>query len=71
MGAIPSGGMLGELLILSVYGFPPSVLIAIAAISIIIDPLATMLNVTCNTVGSMMVARFVDGKEWYKSNLNV
>lgn len=64
MGAIPSGGMLGELLILSVYGFPPSVLIAIAAISIIIDPLATMINVTCNSVSSMMVARLVDGKNW-------
>ncbi|HHT0593014.1 TPA: dicarboxylate/amino acid:cation symporter [Legionella anisa] len=62
MGAIPSGGMLGELLILNVYGFPPSVLIAIAAISIIIDPLATMLNVTCNSVSSMMIARLVEGK---------
>lgn len=62
MGAIPSGGMLGELLILAVYGFPPSVLIAVAAISIIIDPLATMLNVTCNTVSTMMIARMVDGK---------
>ncbi|MCE0724766.1 dicarboxylate/amino acid:cation symporter [Legionella sp. PC1000] len=64
MGAIPSGGMLGELLILNVYGFPPSVLIAIAAISIIIDPLATMLNVTCNTVSSMMIARLVEGRKW-------
>ncbi|SRR5579883_822477 len=62
MGAIPSGGMLGELLILTVYGFPPSVLIAIAAISIIIDPPATMLNVTGNTVSSMMIARLVEGK---------
>jgi Na+/H+-dicarboxylate symporter len=59
MGAIPSGGMLGELLILNLYGFPPSVLIAVAAISIIIDPLATMINVTSNTVSSMMVDRFV------------
>ncbi|AWN75362.1 TPA: dicarboxylate/amino acid:cation symporter [Legionella anisa] len=65
MGAIPSGGMLGELLILNVYGFPPSVLIAIAAISIIIDPLATMLNVTCNSVSTMMVARLVEGKKWF------
>lgn len=64
MGSIPGGGMLGELLILSVYGFPPSVLIAVAAISIIIDPLATMINVTCNSVSCMMVARLVDGKEW-------
>lgn len=65
MGAIPSGGMLGELLILNVYGFPPSVLIAIAAISIIIDPLATMLNVTGNSVSSMMIARLIEGKKWY------
>lgn len=66
MGAIPSGGMLGELLILNVYGFPPSVLIAIAAISIIIDPIATMLNVTGNSVSSMMLARFIYGKTWYR-----
>lgn len=64
MGAIPSGGMLGEILILNVYGFPPSALMAIAAISIIIDPLATMLNVTGNSVSSMMIARFVQGKNW-------
>lgn len=67
MGAIPSGGLLGELLILTVYGFPPSVLMAIAAISIIIDPIATMLNVTGNTVSSMLIARLVDGKNWFMS----
>lgn len=65
MGAIPSGGMLGELLILTVYGFPPSSLIAIAAISIIIDPLATMLNVTGNSVSTMLIARLVEGKKWF------
>jgi Na+/H+-dicarboxylate symporter len=65
MGAIPSGGMLGELLILSVYGFPPSALIAMAAISIVIDPLATLLNVTGNCVSSMMIARCVDGNYWF------
>ena len=59
MGAIPSGGMLGELLIITVYGFPPSALVVIAAISIIIDPLATMLNVTGNSVSSMLMARFL------------
>ncbi|MBA2651853.1 MAG: dicarboxylate/amino acid:cation symporter [Tatlockia sp.] len=68
MGAIPSGGMLGELLILSIYGFQPSVLIAIVAISIIIDPLATMLNVTGNCASSMMISRFVEGKLWFFSD---
>ncbi|ASQ47492.1 Proton/sodium-glutamate symport protein [Legionella clemsonensis] len=65
MGAIPSGGMIGELLILAVYGFPSSVLLAVAAISVIIDPIATMLNVTGNTVSSMLIARLVDGKKWF------
>ncbi|MGQ3889982.1 dicarboxylate/amino acid:cation symporter [Legionella sp. CNM-1927-20] len=64
MGAIPSGGMLGELLILSAYNFPPSVLIAIAAISVLIDPLATMLNATGNSVSSLMISRLMCGKEW-------
>lgn len=59
MGAIPSGGMLGELLILSFYGFPPESLMLIAAISILIDPLATMLNVTGDCVGSMLVKKFL------------
>jgi Na+/H+-dicarboxylate symporter len=67
MGAIPSGGMLGELLILTVYGFPPSSLIAIVAISIIIDPLATMINVTGNSVSCMIIARLVYGKSWFVS----
>lgn len=59
MGAIPSGGMLGELVILNVYGFPPSVLIAIAAISILIDPMATLLNVTGNTASSLLINKWV------------
>lgn len=66
MGAIPSGGMLGELLILTIYGFQPSILIAIVAISIIIDPLATMLNVTGNCASSLLIARFVEGREWLR-----
>ena len=64
MGAIPGGGMLGELLILTVYGFPPSILIAVVAISIIIDPLATIINVTGNSVSSMLITRLVEGKKW-------
>lgn len=64
MGAIPGGGMIGEMLILSVYGFSPNLLPVLAVISTIIDAPATVLNTTGNTVGSMVVARFVDGKKW-------
>jgi Na+/H+-dicarboxylate symporter len=64
MGAIPSGGLVGEMLILSVYGFPAQSLIVIAAISLLIDPPATLLNVTGNSVSSMLVARLIEGKKW-------
>lgn len=66
MGAIPGGGMMGEMLIISVYGFSPEVLPIIAVISTIIDAPATVLNSTGNTVCSMMVARLVEGKDWLK-----
>lgn len=58
MGAIPSGGMIGEMLIISCYGFPPNALMIIAVISILIDPPATLLNVTCNTAAASLIARF-------------
>ncbi|MEN0664269.1 dicarboxylate/amino acid:cation symporter [Caldifermentibacillus hisashii] len=64
MGAIPSGGMIGEMLILSVFGFPPEVLPIIAIISTIIDIPATLLNSTGNTVCGMMVSRLIEGKDW-------
>lgn len=62
MGAIPSGGMIGELLIISIYGFPPQALMMIVAISILIDPIATMLNVTGDCVCSMLVTKLAKEK---------
>lgn len=64
MGAIPGGGMIGELLIISVYGFPPEALPIIFIISTIIDAPATVLNSTGNTVSAMLVSRLVEGKKW-------
>lgn len=64
MGAIPSGGMVAEMLILSLYGLPPQALIVIAAITLLIDPPATLLNVTCNAACSMLTARLVEGRNW-------
>ncbi|MBX4262658.1 dicarboxylate/amino acid:cation symporter [Clostridium estertheticum] len=71
MGAIPSGGMIGEMLILSVYGLPPEVLPIIAVVSVIIDAPATLLNSTGNTVCSMLVTRLVEGKNWLKHNKKI
>lgn len=64
MGAIPGGGMIGEMLIISVYGFSPEVLPIIAVISTIIDAPATLLNSTGNVACSMLIARLVEGKKW-------
>ncbi len=69
MGAIPGGGLMGEMLIISVYGFSPEALPIIAVISTIIDAPATVLNSTTNTVCSMLVARLVEGKEWLKKHI--
>jgi Na+/H+-dicarboxylate symporter len=70
MGAIPGGGMIGEMLIISVYGFPPEVLPIIAVISTIIDAPATVLNSAGNAVCAMMVTRLVEGKNWLKDKIS-
>lgn len=63
-GGIPSGGFLGELLVMSVYGFPPEALPVVMIIGTLVDPIATVLNVTCDTAAGMLIARIMDGKHW-------
>ncbi|WP_142415328.1 dicarboxylate/amino acid:cation symporter [Hathewaya massiliensis] len=69
MGAIPGGGVMGEMLIISVYGFPPEALPMIVIIGTIIDAPATLLNSTGNTVCAMLVQRIVEGKSVEKINI--
>ena len=61
---IPSGGMLGELLIVTLYGFPAESLPVISMIGTLVDPPATMVNATGDTVAGMMIARVLGGKNW-------
>ena len=61
-GGIPNGGYLGELLFISAYGFPPEALPPAIIIGTLIDPVATLLNATGDTVAAMLVNRFVDGR---------
>jgi Na+/H+-dicarboxylate symporter len=68
MGAIPGGGMIAELMIVSLFGFPFESAALILIISTIIDMPATLLNSTGNTVSSMMVSRLVEGKDWLKED---
>ncbi|MCM2264460.1 MAG: dicarboxylate/amino acid:cation symporter [Desulfuromonadales bacterium] len=61
IGAIPTGGMIGEMVILSVFGFGQEALPLLAVISVIIDPLATLLNATGDNAAAMLVNRVVTG----------
>lgn len=61
---IPGGGTIGELLILSLYGFPPEAFPLITMIGTLVDAPATMVNAVGDNVSSMMVARVLGGKNW-------
>ncbi|TWJ04531.1 Na+/H+-dicarboxylate symporter [Mucilaginibacter frigoritolerans] len=63
-GGIPNGGYVGEILFISAYGFPPEALPPAIIVGTLIDPVATLLNATGDTVAAMMINRFVDGKNW-------
>lgn len=61
---IPGGGVIGEILIISLYGFPPEAFPIITMIGTLVDPPATMVNAIGDNVSSMMVARILGGKNW-------
>jgi len=63
MGGIPGGGFLGEVMIVTLYGFPPEALPVISTLGMLIDPPATMVNSCGDTVASMAVSRLVFGKK--------
>jgi Na+/H+-dicarboxylate symporter len=63
---IPAGGMIGELLIITLYGFPMAALPLITMIGTIVDPPATMLNSVGDNVTCMMVSRRIGGRDWLK-----
>ncbi|MGL5151896.1 MAG: dicarboxylate/amino acid:cation symporter [Clostridium sp.] len=58
VGAVPGGGAIGEMLILSIFGFPPEALAIMLVIATIIDVPATLLNSAGNTVCTMIIAKF-------------
>ena len=69
MSGVPGGGLIGEMLIVNMYGFPPEAFPIIATIGFLVDPPATWLNATGDTVASMMVTRIIDGKDWMTKKL--
>ena len=67
-GGIPNGGYVGELLFISAYGLPIEALPPAMIIGTLVDPMATLLNATGDTVASMMISRFTAGKQWMENN---
>lgn len=64
MSGIPAGGLIGEMLIVSMYSFPAGAFAIVSTIGIIIDAPATAINVVGNPVSAMLTTRLVEGKNW-------
>lgn len=70
MSGVPGGGLIGEMFIVSIYGFPPEAFPIIATIGYLVDPPATMINASGDTIASMLVTRLVEGKDWILNKTN-
>jgi Na+/H+-dicarboxylate symporter len=69
-GGIPNGGYIGEILAITVYGFPmEQALPAAMIVGTLVDPMATLLNANGDLVSAMMVTRISEGKEWLSEKL--
>jgi len=53
------------------YGFPATAFPLIATLGFLVDPIATMVNSTGDTVAAMMITRLIEGKDWMKKNLRL
>lgn len=65
----PGGGLVGEMLIVSLFGFPAEAFPLIATIGFLVDPAATCLNASGDTIASMIITRLVEGKDWLEKRL--
>lgn len=66
----PGGGLVGEMLIVNLFGFPAEAFPLIATIGFLVDPAATCLNASGDTIASMMVTRLVEGKDWLAKQIH-
>ena len=63
------GGLVGEMLIVSMFGFPAEAFPLIATLGFLFDSPATCLNASGDTIASMMVSRLVEGKDWLSKKM--
>lgn len=71
MGAIPAGGYVGEIFIVSAFGFPQVSIPIMVLIGTITDAPATAINVTGDVGIAMIISRFVEGKNWLQNKLSL
>lgn len=65
MSGIPGGGFLGEVLIVSLYNFGPEALPVISMLGTLVDPPATMVNASGDTVAAMLVNKLLGRKKFH------
>ena len=65
----PGGGLVGEMLIVSLFGFPAEAFPLIATIGFLVDPAATCLNASGDAIASMIITRLVEGRDWLDKRL--
>ncbi len=59
MSGIPSGGLISEMLILSIFGFPAEAYLILTTIAWLIDAPATCLNATGDVPSTMMITKLL------------
>lgn len=69
IGAIPGGGYVGEILIVSLFGFPPATIPIMVLLGTITDAPATAINVTGDTSVAMIVSRLIEGRKWMSGRI--
>lgn len=71
-GGIPNGGYIGEVLAITIYGFPMEQALPVAMIiGTLVDPIATLLNANGDLVSSMLITRISEGKKWLSKTIAV
>lgn len=68
--SVPGGGAAMETMVISAFGFPSIALPVLLMMTQLFDAGCTLINSCGDTVASMLVARVLYGKDWYKKNLN-
>ncbi|MCD8361753.1 MAG: dicarboxylate/amino acid:cation symporter [Lachnospiraceae bacterium] len=68
--SVPGGGAAMETMLISSFGFPSTALPILLMMTQLFDAGCTLINSCGDTVASMLVTRFIYGKDWYKRDWN-